>query len=271
MELQSRIDIFYFLFVGTFAFFLMGGAIVYFFLLYRRRLHRQRLQLQEAEVSTRMEVLNNTIQQVEEERRRIAQDLHDEIGSLFSILSVKLGQIEPLLTFSQPGAKIIEDGRSLIDTGIRSVQRISYDIVPPMLAVHGLAIALEELCSRVGPSDLVDVSFESIEYLPELPETVSLSLYRIVQELLSNTIKHAEAKRIELRLDVEEDRLVLYYRDDGKGYNERETGLKRGAGLRNMEARAQLINAGIRFESEPGKGMRVVVSAPLNSESYANG
>lgn len=268
MELQSRIDIFYFLFIGTFAFFLMGGGIVYFFLQYRKRLYRHKLKLQEVETSSRMEVLNTTIRQVEEERSRIAKDLHDEIGSLFSILSIKLGQIEPLLTYSLSGTKIIEDGRNLIDTGIKSVQRISYDIVPPLLAAHGLAIALEELCSRIGESD---ISFRSVEYLPELPEMVSLSIYRIVQELLSNTIKHAEAGKIEVRLDIAGDRLILYYRDDGRGYDCRETALRKGAGLRNIEARARIIHADTRFETEPGKGVSVVVSTPLKSEVYANG
>ena len=255
---------FYILFIGTLAMSLLSGGLVIFFIIYQRRLFRQQLQMQEMETNYQEELLHNNIKEVEKERKRISTDLHDEIGSLFSTLSMKLGQLEIVSDNGAEAQGILDDSKELINLGIQSIKRISHSIIPPTLEFFGLGAALEYLCTQTDTA-ATRISCTVPEDLPYLPSETALGVYRIMQELLSNTLAHAGATRATMHLEAANDYLKLTYHDNGKGYDKESLSTKRGLGLRNIDSRVNMIKGKINTESSPGNGVTVIIEIPFTS------
>lgn len=265
MPLSQRLDIFFVLFIGTLAMALLSGGLVIFFIIYQRRLFRQQLQMQEMETNYQEELLHNNIQEVEKERRRISTDLHDEIGSIFSTLSMKLGQMEMIRAAGDDTQEVLADSKELIHIGIQSIKRISHSILPPTLEFFGLGAALEYLCAQTD-NVTVRVHCDIPDTLPHLPIDTSLAVYRIAQELLSNTLAHAGATAVTMRLHGQEDQLVFTYTDNGKGFDRQDTTAKKGLGLRNIDSRVNMIKGSIMTESTPGNGVTVTIEIPFSND-----
>lgn len=255
---------FYILFIGTLAMSLLSGGLVIFFIIYQRRLFRQQLQMQEMETNYQEELLHNNIIEVEKERKRISTDLHDEIGSLFSTLSMKLGQLEMVSAAGEETRVILDDSKELINMGIQSIKRISHSIIPPTLEFFGLGAALEYLCAQTDTA-ATRVICTVPEDLPYLPSETALGVYRIMQELLSNTLAHAGATKATVHLEATDTHLILTYHDNGKGYEKDSSATKKGLGLRNIDSRVKLIKGKISTESTPGNGVTVIIEIPFTS------
>jgi len=260
---------FYILFIGTLAMSVLSAGLVIFFIIYQRRLFRQQLQMQEMETNYQQELLHNNIMEVEKERKRISTDLHDEIGSLFSTLSMKLGQLEIVSDISKEGQGILGDSKELISMGIQSIKRISHSIIPPTLEFFGLGAALEYLCAQTDTA-ATKISCTVPEELPHLASETALGVYRIMQELLSNTLAHAGATRATMHLETRDTCLVLTYHDNGKGYDKDSLATKKGLGLRNIDSRAAMIKGKIHTESSPGNGVTVTIEIPFTSYENDN-
>lgn len=256
--MEGQVDIFLFLFVGMLALALLAGSVVLFFFFYQKKMLRQQLQISEIQTAHREELLHSNIEQVETERHRIATDLHDELGGIFSTLKLKIKQLEQ----SSDSEKLLAESREIIDSGIVSVRRISHSMTPPALEMFGLADALTSLCQK-NSSPQLKVDFECLSDFPRLEGKIELGLYRISQELLNNAMRHAEANKIMLHLTHSAREVCLEYTDDGKGFDPLFLKSRRGLGLKNIEARANYLNASIVWETAPGKGLKTTVKVPV--------
>ncbi|MFN0035404.1 MAG: sensor histidine kinase [Saprospiraceae bacterium] len=255
--MESQVDVYIFLFVGMLTLALLAGAVVIFFFFYQKKMLGQQLQLSEIETAHREELLHSNIEQVEAERHRIATDLHDELGGIFSTLKLKINQ----LNHDEGIERLLSESREIIDTGIASVRRISHSMTPPGLEMFGLADALTSLCQKTD-SPQISVDFACSAHFPRLEGKVELGLYRIAQELLNNSIRHAEASKISLHLSRSETGVCFEYSDDGKGFDPAILQGRRGLGLKNIEARANHLNAAIEWRTRPGEGLKTIVKVP---------
>lgn len=262
MESANQTHIVLLLAVGMLILLLLAGAVVLFFVVYQRRLLSQQLVLSEMEAGHRQELLHSNLEQVEQERKRIAKDLHDEVGSILSSLKLKLNQ----LPNGDPGQirALVEESRSIIDTGINSVRRISHDILPPGLELFGLADVLEELCHQVSTGDTLSATLEADPSLPRLPASKELGLYRVVQELINNTIRHSGATHIQVSLQQTADAVVLRYSDNGTGFDPLLLTNGKGLGLRNIDVRVSQIGGQLHWETQPGAGVKITINTPLS-------
>lgn len=260
MQLPEQVDIFYFLLIGTLGMLLLSAGLVIFFLIYQRRLYRQQVQLQDIEAYHQEELLFSNIKEIETERKRISKDLHDEIGSLFSTISIKMGQLELMMNSHADDdvRKILDENKSLVKMGIQSIKRISHSIIPPSLEFFGLAAALEHLCAQTD-SEQMRISYSAPENFPELPTDIALAIYRVTQELLSNAIAHSNATQIDILLQTHSNYFIFAYYDNGKGYDANDPSKKKGLGLRNMESRINMIKGKISTESSEGQGVKVII------------
>ncbi|MEL6867713.1 MAG: ATP-binding protein, partial [Bacteroidota bacterium] len=156
---------------------------------------------------------------------------------------------------------LVKEVQQLISTTIQTTRRISHDLLPPVLDKFGLVAALEELCEQSSRSDQLTVDFEvnDSELQPE-EDTVKLNTFRIVQEMMSNSIRHGQATIIQIRLQLEQDNFILHYEDNGKGFDAAQIEEHKGLGLRNMDSRAKMMGAQITYESTPGQGMKARLS-----------
>lgn len=217
--------------------FILAASFIFFFIRYQRRINLQKEAMQKAELDYSENLLHATLLSQEEERKRIGRDLHDDVGASLSNLKMIMSRAVEA-TAGTPVYK------PLIDNIITTVRNISHSLSPPGLALFGLENTLHELFDNFNAAGKVKVDFENElgEKLDSFGEQTALALYRIVQELMTNTVKHAGAQNILVRCFEEGNNVVISYQDDGKGMDT-TTGKKNGMGMQNIEARLRMINA----------------------------
>ncbi len=241
--------------IGITLLMLMSAAIIMFFYFSRRKIIKTELEKAQQEITHQREMLQTTLQTQEIERKRIAQDLHDDISSKLNIVSLNARLIqEENISIKEANAL----GKKILATTItvlESSRRIAHDLLPPSLEKFGLVAALEELCDQVETAGkfIMEVHFQYKE--KTLPEDHELHIFRIVQELLNNTIKYAEAKKIVLSLKSTQNAVHLHYQDDGKGFEIEEDTKAKGLGLSGIENRAAIVGATATLQSKPNQGM----------------
>lgn len=263
MENSGQVNIALLLATGMFTLLLLAGGVVLFFIIYQKRLLRQQLLLREVEAAYKEELLHSNIEQVEAERKRVAKDLHDEVGSIFSTLRLKMTQLSN--AGLETDNKMLQESRDIIDAGLKSVRRISHDILPPSLELFGLPDALEDLCSKLTGGPEMTAVFTADADFPRMDQKIELGLYRVVQELVNNCIRHAEASKITLHLQHKGTNIVLIYSDNGKGFNPELLQGAKGLGLKNIEARISQIKGKVEWVTQPGQGLKTIITIPLDS------
>lgn len=237
----------------------MSLAIVLFFYFSRKKIIKAQLEKANLEIEYQKELLQSTILTQEEERKRIAQDLHDVISSKLNVVSLNANMLFGNDLESSEVHRIGESIRKTTTTVLENSRRIAHDLLPPTLEKFGFQAALEELCEEIESTAQFKVEY-SIEY-PErfLKSSDELHLFRIAQELFNNSIKHSQATEIEIILEPHKNDLSLNYRDNGKGFDVDRAMKSKGLGMSGILNRAEFIGADCKVESEPGRGITVTL------------
>lgn len=260
MATQENLDVYFFLFSGMLVMFLLSAAVVVLFFAYQKKFYNQQVKLKETEADYQRKLTRNNIEKIEEERRRVAKDLHDEVGSIFSTLGMKIIQFEKKHNTSSGSIELIKESKLLVDKGIMSVRRISHNMIPNELEMFGIAAAIEELCFQFEGTDGLEVDFESQGLDKCGNQEIELALYRITQELISNTVKHAEAKRVEIMLVCNNGEVSYDYQDDGIGFDHEQ--VRRGLGIHNITNRVEMNGGTLSYHTDQ-KGFGVSIYFPV--------
>lgn len=238
------------------AFVLMTSLLVAFFYFSRKKIMRQELEKRDMEIRHQKELLKSVIQTQEEERKRIAQDLHDDISSKLNIVSLNTHLLTTPGVDSNELRHITENIINLTGKALENSRRIAHDLLPPVLEKFGLAPAIEELCQEFKSVRKLKVSFENKVAIRMEDELPNLHVFRILQELMNNSLRHGKAKHISIKfVDIEGVRTCLY-QDDGLGMDVPSAMAAPGLGLKNILSRIEIINGTITFKSSPGKGLQ---------------
>ena len=257
--MPSQIDIYILLFGGTLLMFLLAGMLLFFVTSYQKRLLRNKAEVETMKSRHQLDLFQSSIDAMEDERRRVSRDLHDEIGAALSMLRLQVGQ----LNFAKETVteKIIVGSKQLIDSTIENVRRISNDMLPHGLDEFGLKYALEMLCDKIESASSLVINL-NLHNLERLENRLELALYRILQELLNNTLKHAQASEVNINFIADNQQLTITYRDNGKGFDI-EALTKRGLGLKNIESRVNMIHGKLTYIPTVEKGVEVVIGIRL--------
>ena len=258
---MEKVDKYFILFTGTAAMFILAGGIVVLFILYQKKLLKEQNEKQQLEITYQTELLFSNINTLERERSRIATDLHDEIGSSLSAIRIKVARMDR--EANAIGYPALAETTDMIDQALEMVKRISYDLLPPGLENFGFEFAIKNLFDKVQKSTNLAISLAMPAGLSRFSNTVELSLYRILQELVNNTIKHAEATHIYVSIYQLSDALQISYHDNGKGYNSTNEHLH-GLGLKNIISRTNLIRGHVQFKAI-NQGNNTEVSITINN------
>ncbi|MCK5344575.1 MAG: PAS domain S-box protein, partial [Candidatus Heimdallarchaeota archaeon] len=209
-------------------------------------------------------ILNTIIETEEKERSRFAKDLHDGLGPLLS--TTKL-YIKALSTIDDPGQKeiAITNSQIAIDEAISSIKEIANNISPHILRNFGLVAALNSYVNKINDTKEIMLDFEA-NLNKRLDENCELSLFRIIIELINNTLKYAKAKKASISLNKRKRLVMLDYSDDGVGFDvEKQLNEPAGRGLLNIVNRTKTLNGKIIFNSEKGKGFNVKIEIVPNN------
>jgi signal transduction histidine kinase len=211
------------------------------------------------------------VAQHEEERRRLSRELHDETAQVFSAVKMELGVLRESL--APPLAGRLDRAQTLIDTGIRSIRSVTNDLRPSLLDDLGLLPALRSLVAEFQERSGIAIGLDAPPTLPALSKEAELALFRALQEALSNVLRHAGAREVEVGIAVQGEALHLGVRDNGRGAPD-DADLERlelagHMGLAGMRERIGALGGTVRFEARPGAGAALDVCVPLGAGSAA--
>ena len=236
------------------------GAVLLFFLISIVRQQRRFRKLAKAKI-------NAEITTLEKERKRIAGDLHDEIGPLLS--AVKL-QITHLESADDHQKKLVEKSSQYIDDVIKRMREISNDLLPSILVRRGLAVATEDFLNKLKTGTTTQITYE-LTLNERLPLDMEINIYRIIQEITHNMLKHSKAGKFKVELQMADGKVRLATADDGIGFTEEVKWKKEsGLGLLNLHSRTEVLGGEFFSQSAPGKGTQYLFEIPLHKqEKYA--
>jgi signal transduction histidine kinase len=202
----------------------------------------------------------------EEERQHIARELHDQAGQVMVALQILLGLVKQQLP---PELELLHrevgEAIELTKKMAEDVRNLAHTLRPPLLDEERLNSILETLCRDFGRHTHITINYQGVE-VPPLPENAPISLYRFVQEALTNAAKHARAKQIDVTLQRQSRHIVLTVEDDGVGFEPQEKMSAAGMGLVAMQQRFEMLGGDVAIDSRPGAGSRLTASVPCAGE-----
>ena len=207
--------------------------------------------------------LKALVQTQDAERKRIAGDLHDSLGSLLSTVKLRFNGLQDDFEKHVPEKfDRFSDTISMLDDAIRELRQISHNMLPVSLRRFGLKAALETFVEQVNASERLDTRLQIFGLERRLPEDVEVAGYRICQELVQNVIKHANASAMNIQVIDHRDSLNIIVEDNGKGMLKRE--IARGFGFTTIQSKVDLFKGSFEIESQPGRGAMILVDLPVN-------
>jgi len=228
-------------------------------LLQKEKLHQQ--QLSELEKERKLEAAESVMKGQEEERSRLAKDLHDGVGGLLSGVKLSMSNMKGNVFLSEENAHSFNNVISQLDQSIAELRRVSHNMMPEALVKYGLKEALENYCENLNLAENLNVQLQTYSMEQRMDQSTEIVIYRIIQELLNNVIKHADARNVLIQLSREKERFYLTVEDDGQGFdiNEHIT----GAGLANIKARAEYLNGSVDIISAKGEGTSINIEGEV--------
>jgi len=251
------------------ALLLLTGLLLYRHLRNKHRLLKQSdelhtQQIRQLEQERLLIAAQSLMKGQEEERSRMARDLHDGVGGLLSGVKLSLSNMKGNVFLSEENARAVNTIIGQLDSSISELRRVSHNMMPEALIKYGLKEALENYCEGIDRSGQLNIRLQTYGLERRMEQDSEIVLYRIVQELLNNVIKHADARQVLIQLVREADRFSLTVEDDGKGFDVQSPGYKIGAGLQNIQARAVYLNGGVDIRTGPGEGTSITIEGTLN-------
>lgn len=245
------------------AFFVLLVTIVTFIYFSRKKILAQELLNKDLEIQKQQEVINATIIAQEQERSRIARDLHDDIGAKLSAITMNARLLEIEDLDPKERKEIVKDTIKACTLLIENTRRISHNLAPPILDKVGLHITLEETCKELSLlASSVEIMYENNfkqQIFENLTTEQQMHLYRIVQELINNSIRHGNATKIKLFFSKSDEVRSMDYVDNGSGISKQQLESSKGIGIRNILSRANIIGAKPKFDTQFSSGFRFLL------------
>lgn len=251
---------------NTLNYFLIGSAItllIISLLTYRNIKQKQKLQQQrisELETEKQLEAAEAVVKGEEQERTRLAKDLHDGLGGMLSGIKYSFNTMKGNLVMTPENHQAFERSMDMLDSSIREMRRVAHNMMPEALVRFGLDTALNDFCNDINQSGALKINYQSIGLEGvAIDQTVAITLYRIVQELINNTMKHAEATSAIVQITKSNGQLSVTVEDDGKGFDTNMLKTNKGIGWINIQNRVEFLKGKLDIRSAIGEGTSVQI------------
>ncbi len=230
-------------------------AFILFFNFSQRKLLAEKAKQQEV-------LLHNIITTQEQERQRIARDLHDVIGTQLNIINLNLFRLQRKREQAEIFETTFQEVHELLNETITTTRKISHELLPSVLDKFGIVEAIIELCDNFTDTT-IDLEFNYEKDDSEIPKTVELNVFRVLQELINNAMRHGEATQIFIDLKVENNQMELKVVDNGKGFDPELK--KKGLGISNINSRLEMIHGKMDIESKLNEGAKFCIKIQLDT------
>jgi signal transduction histidine kinase len=238
-------------------FLLMSIIVILFFYFSRKKIIQKEIEKKNLEINHQKELLRSVILTQEAERKRIAQDLHDDISSKLNVVSLNTHLLKTPNLSEDELSGITNNITELTQKALENSRRIAHDLLPPVLEKFGLHAGIEELVVEFNSSKVVQV-----KYVNELNFDIDdidkhLHVFRILQELLNNSVRHGKASKVAITFKQVNNTNTCIYTDNGIGFNSDSDASKKGLGMKNIESRVTFLNGTFTIKSAINKGFSV--------------
>ena len=253
-----------------FAILALALTIILLFFVSRKKIVNEKLEAQELKLKHKSDLIRYNIETQEKERHRIAQDLHDDIGSQLNLISLGLHRINKI------GSKIEKEETdsilTLTEGVIDRVRSLSHELLPPILEKFGLISALQEVEFNYNKTNSIELDFKTNidNEGPLLDRHDQLHLYRICQELIQNSLKHGKAKVVRISLLNQDGNVHLSIADNGVGFDVDELKSGKGMGIMNIENRVEMLGGIMTIASQLHEGSTFDIYLPKKSDRERN-
>lgn len=228
-------------------------GLIFFFVYYRNK-QNQKLKLQE-EIIKQQDIASKAILEAEDnERRRIAGDLHDSVGQILSAVKINLSSLQS--SIQDENSARYENIMNMVDGACKEVRAISHNMMPNSLLRSGLVAAIKEFINQID-ADVLKVRLETTGLNQRLDHNTEMVLYRVIQECVNNVIKHAQASILDIQIIKDDDGISVMIEDNGIGFDPSQQ--KEGIGLANLKTRIGFLKGQLDIQSAPGKGTLVAI------------
>ncbi len=263
LSISKKTNIIYFI-VAAFMLTLAG-----IYLLYKNRNHIRNANHQKAILSLNEKKSRAATEAEIQERKRIGQDLHDGLGQMLSVarLNISVLQQRPELS-GEVKKELLEVALNSVDGAFFELRNISHNLAPSVLSSKGLAKSIKEMVDQVNQSKQINVQLEMYGLSGTLDEILENTIYRAAQELMSNTIKHSQAKNFDLQIIKSDEEITLMAEDDGNGFDINKTLISNGGGLSNIRSRVENLKGNVFIDSKVQRGTIVTIVIPLTEPYY---
>lgn len=263
MEKLPDSEVIYIIVIGTLGMLLLIAGFAAFIALYQRRIMQEQEKRRIMDLEFQNKMIQLQIDSTETERKRIAADLHDSIGSLLWAAKLNIAFLGRSVDFSGELKDSYSETMRMLDQSVDSVRRISWELTPEAFNHTGLASSIKEFCTRLdgkGQKVIYEESGRSVFWKDDR----ALMVYRIVQELVNNAVKHAKATMIRVRLKWSAQALDVEVSDDGIGFVLNDK-VRSGVGWWNITNRSNKIGAKLLVKEDTPKGAAIELTVPLES------
>ncbi len=242
---------------------LIGSSIAIIllsFLGYRNFRNKQKIQnlkIKELEKDKQLSAVDAMLKGQEEERSRIAKDLHDGLGGLLSGTKLSFTNMKENLILTPENASLFDKSLSMLDNTISDLRKVAHNLMPESLVKFGLIEALKDFCGSIQSASNIKIDYQKIGAERKISNTAEVFIYRIIQELVNNAVKHSKANEIMVQLAYTNNKIAITVEDDGVGYDFNEAKLNKGSGLENIAYRVDYFNGTIDTITSPSNGTSV--------------
>lgn len=253
---------FNYLLITVLLFLLLFTLFLYFNHTNSKKLQQARID--ELEKEKQLQATEAVLKGQEEERSRIAKDLHDGLGGLLSSVKYSLNDMKENVILSAENASAFTRSIDMLDSGIQELRRIAHNMMPENLVKFGLDIALKDYCQSITATNVLQISYSSFQmdkYKADME--ISITVYRIIQELINNAIKHANASNVIVQLSNEKTKLLVTVEDNGKGFDVNNIQKFKGAGWVNIQNRINYLKGKLDIDSNANEGTSINFEIPL--------
>ncbi|RLD51195.1 MAG: hypothetical protein DRJ05_18675 [Bacteroidetes bacterium] len=228
---------------------------------YRSAKHKQLAEKRGLQQKAEKNVLEAVIETEYKERKRFAEDLHDGLGVMLSTLRLYINELTDKERTDEEKQQLLDQSNSMLDDAIGNARNISNNIMPSSLKNNGLEITLKSYCDKINASGKIKIALKSTNLQKHHKDTIEITLFRVLTEMINNTLKHSGASQVEIALTENQNNISITYKDNGKGFDIASVKKlpKKGMGLNNIYNRVNSIGGTCTIESSVGNGFFSIV------------
>lgn len=240
---------------------ILTGFFVTMIFLYRKRQQQFEQNLFQTKLNYEKLILTTQVEIQEQTFQHISKEIHDNINLSLTLAKLNLNTLNT--SDKEKADQKIQSSIELLSTSIAQLNDLSKSLDTDTINRHSLIMALEEERQRVNKTDCIYIDYEVYGSPVYMNNPAEIVIFRIIQESINNIIKHAKAKIAQLKLNYQQDHLLVSITDDGEGFDQTKLPQTGHAGLRNMENRVKLLGGTMQIESQPGKGSHFIFTIPF--------